>query len=48
MLRLGARRVVAEGGDAPGDVGPDGAQGKKVFIEEGLAGAIYAEPVVRG
>jgi len=37
VLGFGAGGVVAEGGDAAGDIGPDGAQGEEVFVEQDLA-----------
>ncbi len=37
MLGLGARRIVTERGNAARDVGPNGPEGEKIFLEDGFA-----------
>jgi AcrR family transcriptional regulator len=42
MFLFGAGGVVAERGDAAGDVGPNPAQDKEIFLEDGFAAAVHA------
>ena len=46
VFGFGASGVVANCGDAAGDVGPDRAQGEEVFVEEDFAAAFDAKAVV--
>jgi hypothetical protein len=45
VFLLGGGGVVAEGREAAGDVGPDRAEGEKIFFEERFAAARDAEGV---
>jgi hypothetical protein len=46
VLGIGGRGVVAEGGDAVGDIGPEGTEGGEALVKNFLASAPDAQGVV--